>query len=337
MRYFCRFLTRAPEVRKGFCGKRNAVCRATACALLCACLVACLPPVEKAPAMEVFADFLHWRATQPVDWVLNTNRLPSDQFVAYETIDFDFESGFRAGVGLEGPWDAKSYYTRFHTATSDSASGNLTPAFMGGKMALSDDPASSPPYFDSGQVRSVIDYNMVDCDFGRQFNPLPSLQMRPIFGLRAGWIDQTFDAEFHDVSVSKSIREHIQNDFWGIGPKIGLENAWTVWDGEACRIHCVANFYTAYLLGHWSIRDVTHLTAPQVQSERVVPINDRDFGALTFQAVVGVHLEYGCWSAMAGYEINDWLNQCQIFDDATGPHNNDLLLQGLVVNVGCRF
>ena len=40
---------------------------------------------------------------------------------------------------------------------------------------------------------------------------------------------------------------------------------------------------------------------------------------------------------MAGYEINDWLNQCQIFDDATGPHNNDLILQGLTVSFGCSF
>jgi hypothetical protein len=99
----------------------------------------------------------------------------------------------------------------------------------------------------------------------------------------------------------------------------------------------VANFYAAYLLGHWDISDVTQLTAPGVHSRRTIPIDGRDFGALAFQAVVGIRLECGRFSAMAGWEINDWLNQCQIFDDATGPHNNDLLLQGLVVNATCRF
>ena len=72
-------------------------------------------------------------------------------------------------------------------------------------------------------------------------------------------------------------------------------------------------------------------------STRDIPIDDRDFGAVTFQALIGIELKYRHWSATAGYEINDWLNQCQIFDDATGPHNNDLVLQGLTVNVGCSF
>lgn len=53
-------------------------------------------------------------------------------------------------------------------------------------------------------------------------------------------------------------------------------------------------------------------------------------GALAFQAIVGLNLKYRNWSATVGYELNDWLNQCQIFDDATGTHNNDLLLQGLI-------
>jgi len=287
--------------------------------------------------MEVFAEFLHWRATEPVDWTLNTNRLPSDQFVAYDTINFEVEPGFRAGAQFEGPLGATFYYTRFHTSARHSASGNLTPAFMGGKLALSDTPASSPPYFDDGQVSATIDYNMFDLDFGRPFQPLPSLQMRPVVGLRAGWINQTFAAEFQDTSVSKAISEHIENNFWGIGPKIGIENAWTLHAGRKCRVRGVANFHAAYLLGHWTINDVTQLTAPGVRSQRALPIDDRDFGAVAFQAVVGLQLESGCWSAMAGYEINDWLNQCQIFDDATGPHNNDLLLQGLVVKGSCRF
>ncbi len=311
----------------------------------CWLLVACLLQTQSAQAMEFFADFLYWRATEPVDWVLNTNRLPTDQFVAYETIDYDFVPGFRAGVGLESEWGTKFYYSCVHTSAEDSASGNLTPAFLGGKLALSDNPKSTPPYFDDGQVKAVIDYNVLDCDLGKHFNPIESLRVRPVVGLKAAWINQTFDSEFQgdwpDLVLSKSMAEHMVNNFWGIGPKIGVENAWNAWRGEECEINCVANFYTAYLLGHWTIKDVTNLTSihnsQTTTSERVVPIDGRDFGALTFQAVVGINLKYRRWSAMAGYEINDWLNQCQIFDDATGPHNNDLILQGLTVNVSCSF
>jgi hypothetical protein len=50
-------------------------------------------------------------------------------------------------------------------------------------------------------------------------------------------------------------------------------------------------------------------------------------------------LQLNCrnWNSAVGYEFNDWLNQCQIFDDATGPHNNDLIVQGLSVRAGYRF
>ena len=70
-----------------------------------------------------------------MDWVLETNRLPVDQYVTYRTIEFDFEPGFRIGAGHEGDWDTKFYYTRFNTRTTDEATGNLTAAFLGGKEA----------------------------------------------------------------------------------------------------------------------------------------------------------------------------------------------------------
>jgi len=311
----------------------------------CWLLVVCLLPAQGAQALEFFGSFLYWQATEPVDWVLNTNRLPGDQFVAYETIAFDFTPGFRVGVGRRGSWDTEFYYSRVYIDSADSASGNLTPAFLGGKSALSDAQHSTSPYFDHGHVETAIDYNVLDWDLGKSFNPGESLRLRPVIGLKAAWINQTFDSGFQgawpDLMLSKNVTEHIENDFWGIGPKIGIESAWNAWRGQQCEIHCVANFYTAYLLGYWAVKDVTHLTsihnANTAMSSQVIPIADRDFGAVTFQAVIGIELKYRRWSATAGYEINDWLNQCQIFDDATGPHNNDLVLQGLTVNVSCTF
>ena len=308
-------------------------------------LIACLSLVQEARAVEFFGDFLYWRATETVDWVLNTNRVPADQFVAYETISHDFVPGFRVGIGHERDWGTKLYYTRVYTSTSDSASGNLTPAFLGGKLALPSNPAPERPYFDRGWVGAAIDYNVLDWDLGRRFNPTESLGVRPFVGLKAAWINQTFDSGFQgawpDLALSRSLVERMENRFWGIGPQIGLENTWKVARSDRCEIHCLANFNAAYLLGHWTITDVTHTTSihnsKTTTSERIMPIGGRDFGALTFQALLGIHLRYGRWSTTAGYEISDWLNQCQIFDDATGPHNNDLILQGLTVKINCEF
>ena len=140
-----------------------------------------------------------------------------------------------------------------------------------------------------------------------------------------------------DGYLLKTSDEHIGNSFWGIGPKLGIESTLNLWSGEKCRIDLALSFYTAYLLGFWTIHDVTIDTTDGSPSRFDVPINDRHFGALTFQAMAGVNLSYGHWNATAGYEINDWLNQCQIFDDATGPHNNDLVIQGLSIRVSYCF
>jgi hypothetical protein len=300
---------------------------------------------QNAQAVEFFGDFLYWQATEPVDWTLNTNRLPADQFVDYHTVKYDFEPGFRIGIGQEGDWDTHLYYTNIHISSEDSISGNLTPAFLGGKLSLSDAPAPTPPYYDQGGVKAVIDYHVVDWDFGKRFQPCESLSVRPLIGLKAGSIHQTFDSEFQGewpaLSLSRSLTEHMENRFWGIGPKIGLENTWNGGRTESYRIRYMANFYTAYLLGHWNLKDVTDIASIDSgvtkKYQRVIPLDDRNFGAITFRALVGIHFRYRRWTAVVGYEINDWLNQCQIFDDATGPHNNDLILQGLTVRMQYKF
>jgi len=39
----------------------------------------------------------------------------------------------------------------------------------------------------------------------------------------------------------------------------------------------------------------------------------------------------------AGYEIQDWLNHFQVFTDASGTENADLILQGLTIDVRFDF
>jgi hypothetical protein len=110
-----------------------------------------------------------------------------------------------------------------------------------------------------------------------------------------------------------------------------------LWRGQRAKLDLTMNFYTAYLMGFWTINDIATNATDQSTTTQVVPIADRHFGALMFQAMLGLHLNYRNWNATAGYEINDWLNQCQMFDDATGPHNNDLIVQGLSVRISYVF
>ena len=305
-------------------------------------LIACLLlAASRASALEFFGDVLYWQATEPVDWAMNTNASTTDQFVSFENVSYDFNTGFRVGAAMDGDWGPKLYYTRFYTQTEGALAGDVTPVFFGGREVVLTSPTAF--FFQTGSIRSAIDYNVLDLDFGKSFHPVESLQLRPVVGLRGAWINQTFDAGFQYTSSNQgqtqtiTSDEHIENKFWGIGPKLGLENALNLWSGEKCKIDLTANFYAAYLLGFWAVKDVTVNTTNQTPSNFAVPIKDRQFGAVAFQAMAGLNLQYANWNVMAGYEMNDWLNQCQIFDDATGAHNNDLIVQGLTVRVSYGF
>jgi hypothetical protein len=309
--------------------------------LLLICWLGLLPTAH---ALEFFGDFLYWKATENVDWVLNQNPDPTNVQTTYQTLEYGFDPGFRIGVAHEGDVDVRFYYTRFNTSTSDSAAGALTGAFLGAK---SNQPPVPDNFFERGQVAAEIDYNMFDFDLGRRFQPSESLLTRPLIGLRAGWIDQTIDSSFEanhlngGTPFQRQLSEAMTNDFWGIGPKVGLENALTLRRSDAGELSLAANFYAAYLVGHWDIDDVSHITTTDngstTNSTYVVAVDGRGFGSLTFQAIVGLNMKYGRWFGTVGYELNDWLNQGQFFDDATGPHDNDLLLQGLTARLGCSF
>ncbi len=292
-------------------------------------------------ALEFSGEVLYWQATEPVDWSMNTNRSSTDQFVAFKTLDYQFGPGFRVGVGAGSAcdWGGKLTYTRFCTETDDTITGYVTPVFLGSRMATSLLP--EPHFYNDGRIQAAIDYNVLDLDLGKSFCPVEPVRLRPVLGLRGAWINQGFDTEFRyieaDILDRMTSVEQVRNNFWGIGPKLGIENSLNLWSGEECRIDLTLNFYTAYLLGFWSITDTTTNASILFQSHFDVPIHDRHFGALTFQAIAGVNLNYRHWNVAAGYEINDWLNQCQIFDDATGPHNNDLITQGLTLKLSYGF
>lgn len=297
-----------------------------------------------ADAGEFFAEALYWKATEPVDWVLDTNRNPLDQYVNYQSVTYDFAPGFRIGGSHDGAWTTKFAYTHFETNSSDAASGDLTAAFLGGKEAQ---PPAPQLYFQTGQIAASINYNIFDLDFGKRYQPTDSLAVRPVAGVRGGWIHQQFvsglQASYLDGNspVQTQVTETMRNNFWGIGPKVGVEADWSLWDADELQVTGFTNFYAALLAGQWEISDRTDITTIEhgqsANSTKYIEVPNRDFGTATFQAIIGIRAKYRHWSAAVGYELNDWLNQCQIFDDATGPHNNDLILQGLTLQAGYEF
>nr|WP_261361787.1 Lpg1974 family pore-forming outer membrane protein [Aeoliella straminimaris] len=307
-------------------------------------LICCLWIAHPVRGAEFFGELLYWKATEPVDWVLNADPSPANQFVDYVSTDYDFVPGFRLGATLAGHWEPQIAWTHFETSTDDSIAGDLTAAFLGGKDSQ---PPAPKLYFDTGQLAASIDYDMIDLDVGKSYEVVPSMVVRPVVGLRGGTLRQSFITAFqtsytHEaVASQRNVVETAESNFWGIGPKMGVDSHVALYRSRLVEVNLQAGFFAAYLLGDWDLPDVTRITQTDdgvaTDSTQTIKLASRDFGSLAFQAMVGMNFRAGHWSGAVGYELNDWLNQCQVFTDATGPQNNDLLLQGLNVRLAYEF
>lgn len=269
----------------------------------------------------VYGDFLYWKATEVINWAYDNSLSTPTQNITYKSNDFNHKPGFRLGAEYENDWDMGLYYTKYSTKTADSAVGNLKSGFFGGTVGL----PTGQLFYNAGSFNININMDMIDWYFGKRFNVAPNLTLHPYIGLEGGWINQSMTAKFQGLYATT---ERIHNDFSGIGPKFGIDGALNFYQHDQFEASFLAGFSTAYLWGHWDLPDVFTDTSPRTID---VSLSDRNTGALVLQGMMGLGLSYQAYSVKLSYEINDWVAQCQIFDDATGGHNNDLLLQGLTL------
>ena len=283
---------------------------------------------SSAYASGAFLEALAWRATETNDWAYINSLTVPNQTLNYKSIQFNYSPGVRLGAFYEkDTTDLVLAFTHFYTSTNDSATGNIQPSFLGSVTAK---PAHSYLY-SSGQVNQSITYNIIDFDLGKSFHPTEIIMLHPILGLMGGWIDQTINAQYQGSTTSN---EKIMNNFKGIGPKFGIDTEINLFSCQDVHPLLYASFAVSYLLGIWNIRDTTTVTPYDYIA--VSGTNPR-MGAVTFQGALGFKFDYKKLQLKLAYEINDWRDQVQFFDNDTGAHNNDLILQGLTLGLTYRF
>ncbi|NGX56923.1 MAG: hypothetical protein K1060chlam5_01176 [Candidatus Anoxychlamydiales bacterium] len=288
--------------------------------------------------IDIFAKALYWYTSETLDWAFT---LKSDQnFVqtSYKTFSFDWSPGFSVGFRYNmehDKWDTQASYTRFQSKATDHASGSVTPAFLAARLSLLEP-------FSTGKARLNLHYNIFDWDLGRNFLVGKQFFLRPSIGLRGGWINQNIYSDwtiphFLDLFLF-SASENLKQRFHGVGPKGGISGKYRIGNIQRHSFNFIGQFELGYLWGHWSIKDKY---IDNLSTVIYVKTLDRNFGSLVLHSFMG--FEWDCkteqdryyFRLKFGYEIEDWLNHCQIFSDASGSQNNDLILQGL--NFGLHF
>jgi len=295
-------------------------------------------PDAQPKTVDFFADALYWYTSETVDWAFTRTIEGISLESAYKTFSFNWAPGFRLGFGynmLHDDWDTQASYTWFQSKAFGETSGLVTSAFLAARLSLLEP-------FKTGKASLHIHYNMFDWTLGRSFFTSKSLLFRPSIGLRGGWINQkilsTWTIPDFIGPLPLIANETIKQSFQGGGPTANARAKWCFGTLRKHFFYLSSEFVAGYLWGHWEIRDKfldSLLTAIYVNTA------DRNFGSFLLRANLGLGWdanfdhERAHFELRLGYEIEDWLNQFQIFSDASGSQNNDLILQGL--HLGLRF
>lgn len=296
-------------------------------------------------SFDVFADLLVWRAAESGsdNWaeVINSNGTVTKCDI--REIEFDWNAGFRVGIGYgmkRDQWDTQFYYTRFNTQGNDRVSsnpGSVFSAYLGNFYI--DNPTGAGiagVAYQKASAHWSIEFNMFDWELGRAFWVSTALSVRPFIGLKGGWIDQSIDTKWEIPSVSTVDffnvgTENLKNDFWGIGPSIGVNTEWEMFAGQNHSFALFGDFSGAIMWGHWKFGDLYKNDGFQEVSVRLAPISG---GASMFRSVMGLEWDAKCcsnrfhFSTKLGYEMQFWLDQLQLYLFDTGRLSNVLTLQG---------
>lgn len=297
-------------------------------------------PVIESRNVDIFANALYWHASEGIDWAFTITIEQNLETVDFKTFSFGWDPGFRVGIGYNmeyDQWDIQAYYTWFSTEEKATTSGDITSPFLGSKVALYTS-------YQAAKIDWKIRFNIIDLDLGRSFLVSHFLSLRPFVGIKGGWIDQTIHTKWQNplilgVRNFLTASENIKNNFGGGGPKVGINGKWILGNSGNNYFSLFGDFAAAYMWGNWTIRD----QFIGILSTASIEVGSRNLGAFMLQGLIGIRFDCNFdkdrshFSMKIGYELEDWFNQYQVFDNLTGGQNNDLILQGLTVDLRFDF
>lgn len=296
---------------------------------------------------DFFVDILLWRADQIGTWALSaldvSTNLLTNVIVDVEpnNVLFDWSTGFRGGASYcldRDHWDLQLFYTWFHTQKRMQAPGiGALSAFLGNWLTFGLNPFSSPI---AANIRWAILLNMFDWQLSRNYFASKTISFRPSLGVKGGWIHQNIHSHWQ-LPEQVFSTENLENYFWGIGPKAGLDTQWRLLDRGNHSFYLFADTAIALLSGCWTFKDEQKTTSDTSLTSFVIPKTYA--GTFMLQGLMGfgwdvcLNQNQSKLTMQLGLETQVWFDQLKIFTFLEGTLHNTLTLQGGSFDVSLRF
>ena len=313
------------------------------------------------PTVTPFAELLTLKLTQgsAENWAQEITPLGMGSLAGTAKLvdaPFGWNAGVRAGFDRTWPTENSSvslYYTYFGTQATNTAAGQVYSAFLGNFFADNPDGTGFGPNYRSASVDWDVQFHTIDLEFQRTYVISPALTLRPFVGVKSGIIRQhinsnwysPIDSASHDYTFN-SATETLSQDFWGIGPSIGVS---AIIPLSVTPDHSLTAYFNpsgSLMYGNWEFSEVYQTDGPTsttILTPSTIAINnDPIHGAATMlRLALGLEWEkpgqFVTTRVRLGYEAQVWLNQMQFYSYNMGRLNNLMSLQGGVLEVGFCF
>lgn len=279
-------------------------------------------------------DAIYWKAFEGgSDYASETHSTAAPFSGQSKRADFNWRWGFKAALGYRTPhddWDLAAHYTWFFDKANDTASapagGGITPLFTYFYTAAAS----------SAKVNWWLHFDDADLSIQKSYFLSRSFSLSPFAALRSTWINQKLVAHyFAPATVNPNVDQTGKNDFWGIGPKVGVSSRWFAGPHWNFFGSCAGSL----LYGEFDVRSKTFINGNRVTNlnadlHRIVP---------TVQASLGFgwemnFLKHYHIAANVAYEAQYWWRQNELYSysNIATPilrrFGEDLGLHGLTIN-----
>ncbi len=167
----------------------------------------------------VFGDYLYWVAQEEGLYYVTSGEIGS-----LKKIDPKFENGLRVGLGLNFPkagYDLITSWTWFKTEAHAKTEGSLTPLWAEPDFVPFTNATAAKAHFD-------LDLNVFDLEWGRASWFGGHFSLRPFFGIRGAWINQSLHNQFTYATTPVTEGElRAKSNFKGAGLRSGADGRFT--------------------------------------------------------------------------------------------------------------
>ncbi len=308
---------------------------------------------------NIFGSLIYWEARENDLTVANMyDSHGSTAILSHTQMKYEYKPGFKVGMGMNvgdhDNWVLNMCYTRLHdnyTASmnipsSEVWSDDVIPGWLSYQLITGYS-------FLSSKGTWTNDLNWIDVNLGRPFYSGEKLCIFPYIGMRSGWMDQKYAAEYtattlSDTDTSYNFSSNSKQDSWLIGPRATLVSDWHFAYGLKLRSNLAAGLYYQDFKNTFTDYNITGIAySHSVKKHKNITFNYEiglAFGYSTYFASNKGHIDIAI-----GYDFQMFTNQnsmksiisdfISISDGILEGDSNtaDLALHGLTVSARFDF